>query len=139
MRWVDGICGETQEGGVYARQAPIALENNAFHRRRFVKCAEPIRCVPTSLKSRRELEAIDQKPPDWTAGKKKAHAQSEQQAERGNKERSGSRSCSGPVDNAIELRNEASVPSPAAARFSMVRSASWVLPAANFPESALLS
>jgi hypothetical protein len=41
-----------------------------------------------------QLQAIDQKPPDWTAGKKKAHAQSEQQAARGNKERSGSRSCS---------------------------------------------
>ena len=86
-----------------------------------------------------QLEAIDQKPPDWTAGKKKAHAQSEQQAARGNKERSGSRSCSGLVDNAIELRSKASVPSPATARFSTVRSASWVLPAANFPESALLA
>ena len=85
-----------------------------------------------------QLEAIDQ---NRLTGRpaKKAHAQSEQQAARGNKERSGSRSCSGPVDNAIELRNEASVPSPAAARFSMVRSASWVLPAANFPEFVVLT
>ena len=64
------------------------------------------------LKSRRELQAIDQKPPDWTAGKKKRTLQSEQQAVRGNKERSGSRSCSGLVDNAIELPNQASIPSP---------------------------
>ena len=63
-----------QEGGVYARQAPIALENNALHRRRFVTCAEPIRCLPTSLKSRRELEAIDQKPPDWDGRQKKARS-----------------------------------------------------------------
>jgi hypothetical protein len=117
MTWVDGYVERTQEGGVYARQASIALENNAFRRRRFVKCAEP---VSRSLKSRRELEAIDQKLPDWTAGKKN-DSQSAQQAARGNKERSGSRSCSGPVNNTIELRNQASVPSPAAARFSIVR------------------
>jgi hypothetical protein len=82
------------------------------------------------------LQAIDQKPPDWTADKK-THAQSEQQAARGNKVTISE--LLGLVDNAIELRNQAPVPSAAAARFSTARSGSWVLPAANFPESALLA
>ena len=63
-----------------------------------------------------QLGAIDQKPPDWTAGKK-THAQSEQQAARGNKERSGSRSCSARLATLSELRNQASLPLPAAAGF----------------------
>ena len=61
-----------------------------------------------------QLQAIDQNPPRWTAAGKKAHAQSEQQVARG---RPGSRSSSAWLATLSELRNQASLPSPAAASF----------------------
>jgi len=56
-----------------------------------------------------QLQAIDQNPPGWAAGKK-AHAQSEQQVAR--EERPGSRSCSAWLATLSELRNQGSLPSP---------------------------
>jgi hypothetical protein len=71
---------------------------------------EPVRCGPEIAGEQAQLQAIDQNPPGWTAGKK-AHAQSEQQVAR--EERPGSRELLGLVGNAImELRNQASLPSP---------------------------
>jgi hypothetical protein len=41
IAWVDGIVERTQERGIYARQALIALENNACHRTAFVMAQDP--------------------------------------------------------------------------------------------------
>lgn len=86
---------------------------------------------------RRELQAIDQKPPDWTAGKKK------RTLNRSSKQREATRKGQisellGLVDNAIELRNQASIPSPAAARFSTFARPLGFCRQPTFPESALL-
>ena len=113
-----GYVERTQEGGVYAHQASIALGNNAFHRRRFVKCAEPVRCGPRWLKRRRELQAVDQKPPDGRQKNARSIGAASSARKQGKVRIS---ELLGLVDNAIKLRNQASVPSPAAARFSIVR------------------
>ena len=62
-----------------------------------------------------QLQAIDQNPPRWTAAGKKAHAQSEQQVAREEGQDLGS--CSAWLATLSELRNQASLPSPAAASF----------------------
>jgi hypothetical protein len=83
-----------------------------------------------------QLQAIDQKPPGWTAGKK-VRAQSEQQVARG--KASISESCLAWLTTLFELHNQASSPLPCGCSLSTVRSTPWVLAAANFPESALLA
>ena len=82
-----------------------------------------------------QLQAIDQNPPGWTAGKK-AHAQSEQQVARGKARIS---ELLGLVGNAIRVAQPSLSPLPCGCSLSTVRSTPWVLPAANFPESALLA
>lgn len=56
-----------------------------------------------------QLQAIDQNPPGWTAGKK-AHAQSEQQVAR--EERPGSRELLGLVGSAIRVAQPSLSPLP---------------------------
>ena len=82
-----------------------------------------------------QFQAIDQKPPGWTAGKK-AHAQSEQQVARAKARISGVARAW--LATLSELRNQASLPSPLRL-LAFYGPLDTRLPAANFPESALLA
>ena len=80
-----------------------------------------------------QFQAVDQKPPGWTA-RKKAHAQSEQQVARAKARISG---LLGLVGNAIRVAQPSFSPLPL--RLLAFYGPLDPLPAANFPESALLA
>jgi hypothetical protein len=79
--------------------------DNAFHRMRFVKCVEPVRCGLRSLNSRRRWRPSDVR---------QKHARSIGAASSARKGQDIG--VARLVDNAIELRNQAALP-PAAASF----------------------
>src|SRR6476469_9216788 len=81
-------------------------------------------------KEQAQLEAIGRL-------EKKRTINSEPQVARGNEEKVRISDLLGWLTTLSSCATKLSVPSPAAARFSTVHTASWVLPAADFPESAL--